>query len=112
MHTYVQDRVSKARQRSIERYNGQTNIISPIFQEVEFVLVRRAQDKVHNLCFKGLGPKRMTKIVNNMVYEVSSIMDGTVEKVHAARLILYRPDLENSEVSDILRRHAKHSEAK
>lgn len=54
----------------------------------------------------------MTKIVSELVYEVANLVSGSREIVHAARLLHYRPDLEGTEVSQHLLRHAEHSEAK
>ena len=111
MHLDVATRVRRNRARSIKAHNCKTKIITPNFEVGDFVLVRRAQDKGHKLTFKWQGPKRITKIVSPLVYEVTSLVSNKFENVHAARIILYRNDLDGKVVSKELMSHAVHTEA-
>ena len=111
MHKVVAGKVSKNRTRQIQQHNKITNLVAPNFSVRDFVLVRRAQDKGHKQTFRWLGPRRVVKIVGELVYDIENIVTGDVERVHAARLITYRANKENEPVSKELMAHAEHSEA-
>lgn len=67
--------------------------------------------KSHKLCSKWIAPPRITKIVSDLVYEVTTLVDNKTLRVHAIRIMLYRNYLENTKVSEELVRHATHAEA-
>ena len=80
------------------------------FEARDFVLIRRVQDKSHKLTLKWQGPQRFTKIINPLVYEVASLVSKKSENVHAARIILYRSDLDGKVVSKELVPNVLHTE--
>lgn len=91
--------VSKHRAKQIAHHNKKTNIITPNFNEGDCVLVRRAQNKGRKLSFRLMGPRRITAIVGEMVYDVTGFVDHKTERVHAARLMLYKASVDGSIVS-------------
>ena len=111
MHKETAARVTKARRKQIEAHNRRTNIIQPNFEVGDFVLVRRAQDKGHKLNFRWLGPRRVVKVYSDLVYDVAKRNGGGIEHVHCARMLLYRPARENTQVSKELLDLAERSEA-
>ena len=82
------------------------------FEVGDFVLVRKAQNKGHKLSFRWRGPRRITRVIADTVYEVTSLFDEHSEVVHAARLIKYRSDLDGMQVSDKLLAQAEQIESK
>ena len=86
----------------------------PRFDVGYFVLMRKPDKKGHKLIFlifKWKGHKRMTGTVNSLVYEVTWLIDGKSESVHASRLTSYRKYTNNVQPSAKLKRHIEHSEA-
>lgn len=111
MHKDTAEKVTKARQKQINTHNKRTNIIEPSFHVGDFVVVRRAQGKGHKLNFRWTGPRRIIKVYSDLIYDVEKITDRSVEKVHCARLRLYRHNLEDTPVSKELLDLADRSEA-
>lgn len=105
MHNNVRDKVAK------NRRNKKTNLVPPNFSWGDFVLVRSSQDKGHKLSFRWLGPKKITGVVSGMVYDVTSLMTNKTDRVHAARMMLYRAQVDGSTVSKELMEHVEHTEA-
>lgn len=112
MHKKVQVSVSKNRARQIRKHNRETNLVAPNFTVGDFVLVRRAQDKGHKLNFRWLGPRRITKAISELVYEVTKLDGTNPEDVHCARLRSYRTAEENAPVTSDLMELASRTEAK
>lgn len=55
-----------------------TNLIATNFQVRDFVVVRRAHNKGHKMIFRFLGPRRVTRVLREEVYEVPvSLNDKT-----------------------------------
>lgn len=46
----------------------------------------------------------MTKILGESVYEVENMMSHKIEQVNAARMLIYRSELDNAVLSDSLKR--------
>ena len=111
VHKNVSDRVSAERARQIHAHNKHTKVVTPSFTLGDFVLVKRPQEKGHKLLFKWTGPRRVSKILHPLVYEVTGLVDGKTERVHATRMQIYMSSPEDMEASDALLRHAEHSEA-
>ena len=112
MHKEVAERVSQARAKAILKHNMETNVLPANFHEGDFVLVRKAQiSKGHKLQFLWMGPKRVVRTVSKWVFEVEGLIDQKRELVHARRLLWYRADRENKELSSDLLAHVSHSEA-
>lgn len=60
------------------------------FTEGDYVLV--ARDEFHageKLCLRWRGPRRVTKAINDYVYQVEDLRNGILSDVHAARLKFY-----------------------
>jgi len=112
MHKQVAKNILKNRARQIRFHNQKTNIVVHNFSVGDFVLVRRAQDKGHKLSYRWMGPRRITRVISEMVYDVSSMVDDVTEQIHAARLLPYRADRDSSSVSEELMDLAERSEAK
>lgn len=55
MHELVAGIVTKSRARQLHARNKKTNVVQPKFNVGYFVLVRRAQDKVHKMSSAGSG---------------------------------------------------------
>lgn len=110
MHKTLSERMRANRERHIRSHNKRTNIVEPSFNIGDFVLVRKAQNKGHKLSFRWQGPKRITKVVNNLVYEVTSLISNQAETVHVTRICMYRTDTDGVKPSKELLSHAKHTE--
>lgn len=110
MHKEVLDKVEKTREKSRAIHNRKTNVRPYNFHEGDFVLVRTKKHRVHKLCFKWVGPKRINRVISNSVYEVQDLVKTTFEKVHHQRLILYRYDLDGKDVDPKIVKYAAHSE--
>lgn len=102
--------MSKSRAKAVAKHNARTNVQAANFQIGNFVLVRRAQRKGHKLQFVWRGPRRLTAVKSDWVYEVQDLPQAKRGTVHARRLILYRAGLDGHEVDPILMRYAEHSE--
>ena len=88
-----------------------TNIQSVNFSIGDFVLVRVAGKMGHELGFNWRGPRRISNVMNYVVYEVENLSDGAKEIVHPTRILLYPAELDNSGVDPNLIAHAEHSDA-
>ncbi len=52
--------------------------------------------------FQWIGPKRISGVLSDLVYDVTSLVDGKTEQVHASRIQLYRADLNGNTISEKL----------
>ena len=62
------------------------------------------------MSFRWQGPKRITRVVNNLVYQVTSLISNQTETVHATRICMYRTDMDSVKPSKELLSHAEHTE--
>ncbi len=62
--------------------------------------------------FNWIGPQRITEILEDLVFEVSSLLGQNSVIFHAARIMPYRAIMDNTDVSQKLLEQAEHSEAK
>lgn len=69
MHKDVRRTTSIARQRQIEHHNSKTNIVFHRFREGDFILIRRAVDTGHKQEFRWQGPRVITRVLKDTVYE-------------------------------------------
>jgi len=99
MHKTTAEKVKKNRERKIQDHNKKTNIVSHRFNIGDFVLIRRPQDKGHKLSCRWIGPRRITKVLGDLVYETENMVTGKHETVHAARIISYRASAEGWSIS-------------
>ena len=111
MHKDVKGLVTKRRQQPSKAHNKKTNIQPVDFSNGDFVLVRTAGKRGHKLGFTWRGPRRVVNTINPLVYEVEHFKTEARETVHATRLLLYRADMEGTEVDPKLVAHAEHTDA-
>ena len=111
MHKDVKGLVTKRGQQSIQAHNRKTNIQAIDFSNRDFVLVRTAGKRGHKLGFTWRGPRRVVNTINPLVSEVENFKTEARETVHATRLLLYREDMEGTEVDPKLVAHAEHTDA-
>ena len=111
MHRDVEQRVTSARKKAIERHKQRTNVQAFGFQTGDFVLVRKAQKKGHKLSFLWKDPRLVLEETSHCVYEVKNLVSGKNETVQARRLRMYRADMIGKRVEDELLRIAAHTEA-
>ena len=110
MHGEIAKNAFSSRQRQRQAHNRKTNVQPVNFHEGDFVLVRRPTAKGHKLQFKWVGPRRVVRTVSDLVFEVEDIITRKKEIVHARRLLLYRCDMDGSEVDPELLKTVKHLE--
>ena len=60
----------------------------------------RDRDKGHKLKFRWFGPRRITSVHGPLVYGFTLLRGGNAERVHCARLLLYRDSLLGTTVPD------------
>lgn len=86
LHPVVQDHLKTNRKRICN--SRSRGLLLNIF-ECDFVLVARdnitAGEKL-SLCLCWHGPRRMVRSVNDQLYQVEDLRNGTVEDVHGSRL--------------------------
>ncbi len=112
MHKNAQTTISKNRLRQIRHHNKQTNIVAPNFTIGDFVLVRSPQKKGHKMQFRWIGPRRIVSTVSELVYDVAKLDGKDVERVHCARMRLYKARDENAPVAAALLKLADHTESR
>ena len=110
MHRKVAETNGIARERAVKRHNMRTNVRATNFIEGDFVLVRTKGSTGHKLQFKWRGPRRITNVVSDLVYEVENLITKKRETVHARRLQFYRSDFDGKEVSLSLTSATEHLE--
>ena len=71
--------------------------------------MRRAVDRGHKLNYRWVGPRRVLAEISPLVVETEDMVTGQVERVHARRLMFYRPDLDGAPVDPRLFASAEHS---
>lgn len=111
MHRDIKYRVELSRKRQVSAHNRKTKLQPINFQVGDFVLVRRAAKKGHKLKFLWIGPRRVTAVKSDLVFEVEDLLHAKREVVHARRLQLYRADMDKKPVEERLLRAAQHTEA-
>ncbi len=85
--------MSLRRERANAAHNKATNITALSFAVGDFVLVRRATDGGHKLRFRWFGPCRITSIRGHLLYGITPLRGGKIERVHCARSLKYRDSL-------------------
>ena len=110
MHKEVNGLVSAARKRRVDSHSRKTGVDKTHFVVGDFVLVRTTTKSHHKLQFRWCGPRRISKVNSDWVYEVQNLITNKCETVHARRLCLYRADQDGTEVSPRLLEAADASE--
>ncbi len=62
--------------------------------------------------FRWVCPRRISEVVADMVCDVTGLNNENTQRIHAARLMLYRSDMDSKPVSPELMKHVELSEAK
>ena len=109
----IRDEIHPLVQQSLSSHREQSRAAAskgklPNFEEGDFVLVARdeygAGDK---LLLRWRGPRRVTKALNDFVYQVEDLRTGQLDEAHASRLKFYRDDDIDT---DVIMSHVLHSE--
>lgn len=111
MHNSSKDKIDKNRAKQIDRLNKRAHIIQPNFSVGDFVSVRTIKNGGHKLSLKWQGPRRITAVVNALVFEVCDLESSAKENVHACRLHFYKHGKEDQEIDPALISHARHTHA-
>ena len=90
MHKKVQGLTSASRKRQVDRHNKRTNVHCARFVHGDFFLVRQAQPGRHKLQFVWRGPRRISSVRSDWMFEVENLITNKKEVVHARRLHTYR----------------------
>ena len=102
LHREVKGKPSKQRQTAVDRHNAKTHVIQPNFTEGDFVLVADTDKHMTSkVLLKWRGPRRITKVLSDFVYEVENLIDKRCTEIHATRLKFYR-DSSHNEVSEMM----------
>lgn len=97
--------------RRVERRNKLKKVRAARFLPGDFVLVRRAQPGEHKLRFIWQGPRRITQVRSEWLYEVQNLITAKCGLVYARRSHLYRPSIDEKDVLPSLLKAAEHSES-
>ena len=98
MHSQATKTVSKIRAQAIKRHNRRTNIHATNVGVGDFVFVRNQSKEGHKLRLAWRGPRRITKVISDLVYETENILSRKCETVHAWQVLLHRADMDGKEV--------------
>ena len=112
MHKDFEQQVTADCAKNINWNIQKPQLVTPNFLVGDCVFVRRARDKGHKQSFRWMEPRPIVQVVGKVVYDVQNILSKKIERVHAARMILYRSDKDGKAVSAKLLPHAEHSERK
>ena len=108
---------SAIRKPAVQRHNRRSNVQAANFAVGYFVLVRSLCKGGHKLRFKWQlakdleGPRRITRVVADLVYEIQNFFSERLETIHAQRLLLWRADMDRKEISPELLKAAEHFES-
>lgn len=105
------EKVTKDRDYHILHHNKKSNPAAPNFALGDFVLVHRSQDKGHKFSFRWVGPRNLTRVMSEMICDVTNMVRNKTDLMHVARLLLYRAQKDGSVVSENLIEHVKQTEA-
>ncbi len=90
MHRDVVETRTRRREPAIKAHNAETHVHPAQFEISDFVLVAQkvAQDG-HKLRLKSRGPRRVTRVLSEHVYEVQDLLTEKHSLIHANRLKSY-----------------------
>ena len=83
-------------------HKQRTGIVQPSFVVGDYVLVSQMHPRGHKLQFQWRGPLRVTKSTSKWTYEVTNLLHGKREIVHARRMLPYRSSLRETPASQKL----------
>lgn len=89
VHKDIEQSKSTRRQNANAAHNKATNIVTPSFHEVYFVVMRRANERGHKPRFKRFGTCCITKVHSQLVYGFTLLHRGDQMRVNCARCIKY-----------------------
>lgn len=110
IHNDAAERVAKNRVKQIAQDNKKTNVVTLNFEVWDFILVDRAQHNGHKQSFRWVGARRIVDVVGECALYVEQMLKKIEERIHAARLILFRADKDGKDVSHDLMSCAANSE--
>ena len=100
---------ARKRDRERARTNDKTGVKFANIMEGDFVMVARdANVSGQKLSVRWRGPRRVTKVLSDWVYEVEDLVKGTKSFAHATRIRLYAD--KDLEVTEDLRTQLAHNE--
>lgn len=100
MHKEVAKVADHKRKQAIRKHNKATNIVVPNFHKGDLVVVRRAKNSGHKLCFRWFGPCRITAVHKPLVYSITSLTGNKVIRAHCVQILPYQDSLNGKKVSD------------
>jgi hypothetical protein len=90
IHKCCTDVVAGRRSKARERQHARPGVSVPNFDVGDFVLVaQRATQSIHKLSLRWRGPRRITRVLSDHVYEVEDIESGHTSDAHSSRLRFY-----------------------
>jgi hypothetical protein len=110
LHKNVARIAARLRDRKRERINKDRKKNYPNFIRGDFVLVGILNKSKQKLKARWTGPRRITEVLNDWVYEVEDLITQKKEKVHAERLKFYSES--DLEVTEELRNQIAHNDEK
>ena len=108
MHKEVARVATKIHDQKREHINKDRSKNYPNFIKGDFVLVGILDKARQKLKAQWMGPRRITEVLNNWVYEVEDLVTKRKEKVHAERLKFYSE--RDLEVTEELRNQIAHND--
>lgn len=90
LHKETATRRTRKREEAVARHNAQTHVIDVNFEIGDYVLVaQRLARNGHKLRVIWSGPRRISRIVSDLVYECEDLINGKHMAYHANRLKIY-----------------------
>jgi hypothetical protein len=83
--------------------------IKPNFHLGDFVLVATVHRK-DKLESKWKGPQRITKVINDQIFEVENLLSGDRKEVHSTRLMYFEDSKIDSQVKEHIQFHSSNYE--
>ena len=93
MHKKVEVSKQKQRERARKRRKSSRSTKPINFEIGDYVLIAKVKSKVRSkLDVVWSGPRKITKVINDHVYEVQDLVDKSTDTVHAERMRYYSDD--------------------
>jgi hypothetical protein len=91
MHKDVEEKMSAARQSSIDANNAKVNLQPCNFSRGDFVLRGVLPRRQHpKLALRWVGSYRVTEVLSGFIYVLEDLLTGKYQEVHARRIRFFR----------------------
>jgi len=91
IHRQIAEKASAAREKRVNLRNARTHVRACNFDIGDFVLFGRLQRNVRRkLSLKWHGPRRVTRIISNFLFEIEDLRSGKKSVAHGSRLKFFR----------------------